>query len=113
MSSRAAQAEWTGAGSVNSERLVPYPLRAAALLIALSALAPVACSSPQRYQYTQMRYEANSDNEEDSEHILSAFQRCLSSDNSVLDQWRTEHPQQPAAANSDDASNASSFRPKP
>jgi hypothetical protein len=65
----------------------------------------VACSSagsPQRYQYTQAHYEADPDNEEDPEHILTAFQKCLSSD-PVLDQWRSEHPQQPARANEDSA----------
>ena len=98
--------ERTGAGSVSTERPEPYPVRAvAALLIALSVLGLAACSSvgsPQRYQYTQMHYEANPDNEEDPEHILTAFQRCLSSD-PVVDQWRTEYAQEPVAANSDDA----------
>ena len=58
--------------------------------------------SPQQYQYTQMHYEADPDNEEDPEHILTAFQRCLSSD-PVLDQWRAEPPQERAGANTDDA----------
>jgi len=63
-----------------------------------------ACSSAggqQQYRYTQMHYEANPDNEEDPEHILTAFEKCLSSD-PVLDQWRTEHPE-PPAANADSA----------
>jgi hypothetical protein len=75
------------------------------LLIALSALVFAACSSsgsPQRYQYTQMHYEADPDNEEDPEHILTAFQKCLSSDQ-VLDEWRAERPQQPTDANVDSA----------
>ena len=73
------------------------------LLCAVLLLA--ACSSagsPQQYQYTQMHYEADPDNEEDPEHILAAFQKCLSSD-PVLDQRRTEQPQEPAGANADSA----------
>jgi hypothetical protein len=72
-----------------------------ALLIALSALVLAACSSagsPQQYQYTQMHYEADPDNEKDPEHILTAFHKCLSSD-PVLNQWRAERAQEPAAAN--------------
>ena len=69
-----------------------------ALLCAVLLAACSSAGSPQQYQYTQMHYEADPDNEEDPEHILTAFQKCLSSD-PVLDQWRAERPQEPAGAN--------------
>lgn len=75
-----------------------FDLLCAALLLA-------ACTSaggPQQYQYTQMHYQADPDNEEDPEHILTAFEKCLSS-GPVVEQWRTEHPQESSSAGADSA----------
>jgi len=66
-----------------------------------TALLLAACSNAgtvQQYRYAQMHYEADPDNEKDPEHILTAFHKRLSSD-PVLEQWRTEHLQEPEPPN--------------
>jgi len=62
------------------------------LIIVFVSSAFAACSSPgdkHRYDYLLMHYEADPDNEEDPEHVLKAFDRCVEA-TPVAEEWQAE-----------------------
>jgi hypothetical protein len=66
------------------------------LLLALASLTLAGCSSPgdrHEYEYLLMHYEADPDNENDPEHVLKAFNRCLAS-KPVTEEWEAEKAKQ-------------------
>src|SRR5580765_7315312 len=71
------------------------------LWIALAALGLAGCSSPgdrHQYEYLLMHYEADPDNEKDPEHVIKAFNMCLTA-KPVTEEWEAEKAKQGSQAN--------------
>ena len=59
------------------------------LVVTLASLTLASCAGPgggREYDYLLVHYEADPDNEKDPEHILKAFNQCLSS-KPVVQHW--------------------------